>query len=451
MKRIRIKKGYDIPIKGAAHKTGSSELFTSYSALNPSEYPLIKPKVIVRKGQNVRAGDIIFHDKKREYLKFTSFSSGIIEDIVLGERRAVKRVVIRNDHKYIFKTFPVNRPEKQSGKDIADLLCESGMWNFIRRFPENIIADPSEKPAAVYINAFITEPWLPDMGYILEGRNNEFHAGLEALKKIVDVPYYITTKRSDPSLPGYLSPVFGVEKLEIEGGYPSCHPGVACYYNTPLKRGEYIWFLSAYEISLIGEFVKSGKIPAKRAITLCGDPVSSPRYLEVNAGASIEEIINGPVADTKDLRFISGGVFTGSGGGPGGFLGFYDLSIFVIKENTERKLLNFLKPRFGDHSMSRTFPAFMLPYSDYVPDTGIHGEKRACVQCNQCDSVCPVDIYPGYLYRNLQGGEIEDAEKLGLFDCVECGLCSYACVSKIELTASFSEFKKKLFLEENAL
>ena len=41
---------------------------------------------------------------------------------------------------------------------------------------------------------------------------------------------------------------------------------------------------------------------------------------------------------------------------------------------------------------------------------------------------------PQYTYKSLYADEIEEALAHGLLDCVECGLCSFVCPSKIDLS-----------------
>jgi len=45
---------------------------------------------------------------------------------------------------------------------------------------------------------------------------------------------------------------------------------------------------------------------------------------------------------------------------------------------------------------------------------------------------------PNFIMKALLSDEIEDALSYGLLDCCGCGLCAYACPSKIELTTVLS-------------
>jgi Na+-transporting NADH:ubiquinone oxidoreductase subunit A len=48
-----------------------------------------------------------------------------------------------------------------------------------------------------------------------------------------------------------------------------------------------------------------------------------------------------------------------------------------------------------------------------------------------------VDLLPQMIYKSVLAEEVEEYLELGLLDCVECGLCSYVCPSKIELSRTF--------------
>jgi Na+-transporting NADH:ubiquinone oxidoreductase subunit A len=45
--------------------------------------------------------------------------------------------------------------------------------------------------------------------------------------------------------------------------------------------------------------------------------------------------------------------------------------------------------------------------------------------------------------------EVEEYLAHGLLDCVECGLCTYVCPSKIELAETFQATKRSYHREQN--
>jgi Na+-transporting NADH:ubiquinone oxidoreductase subunit A len=72
-------------------------------------------------------------------------------------------------------------------------------------------------------------------------------------------------------------------------------------------------------------------------------------------------------------------------------------------------------------------------------DCTLHGEARACINCSYCERICPNDLMPSFIMKALHADELEDALALGLMDCCRCGLCSFTCPSKIELTQILSD------------
>ena len=92
-----------------------------------------------------------------------------------------------------------------------------------------------------------------------------------------------------------------------------------------------------------------------------------------------------------------------------------------------------------------TYPKISVAnYINIVPkklETNVHGGVRPCVQCNYCDEVCPVDLYPFLIWKHVEVDEIEESFRFKPFDCVECGLCDYVCPSKINILSSVKKAK----------
>jgi Na+-transporting NADH:ubiquinone oxidoreductase subunit A len=59
-----------------------------------------------------------------------------------------------------------------------------------------------------------------------------------------------------------------------------------------------------------------------------------------------------------------------------------------------------------------------------------------------------VDILPQFAYKAILVGEVEEYLEHGLLDCVECGLCSYVCPSKIDLFESLKAAKASFYKEQ---
>jgi Na+-transporting NADH:ubiquinone oxidoreductase subunit A len=106
-------------------------------------------------------------------------------------------------------------------------------------------------------------------------------------------------------------------------------------------------------------------------------------------------------------------------------------------------LFSFLRPGFTADSYSKSTIAEYIPFLPKKLETNIHGGIRPCVQCNYCDEVCPVDIYPFLIWKYGEVNEVEESFRLRPFDCIECGLCNYVCPSKIDILSSVRKAKEE--------
>ena len=62
--------------------------------------------------------------------------------------------------------------------------------------------------------------------------------------------------------------------------------------------------------------------------------------------------------------------------------------------------------------------------------------------------VRPAEIMPHWIHKCLEADQLEEAEQVGLELCIECGLCSYVCPSKIDLRSQLIEGKQRLAEEK---
>ena len=84
-KNVRISKGADIKLVGAADHVKGDAPFPASFALKPTDFHGLTPKLVVKEGDEVKAGSVIFYNKDNEHVKFTSPVSGEVADIVFPE------------------------------------------------------------------------------------------------------------------------------------------------------------------------------------------------------------------------------------------------------------------------------------------------------------------------------------------------------------------------------
>ena len=124
---IRIKKGHDLKLAGNPAKTMETINVGSLIKLHPSDFPGVKPKLLVKIGDALKKGQAVFTDKNNIDVLFTTPAAGSVEDIQFGERRRIESITIRvaeNDEVVSFELYsleniasrlertPIKKPNK---------------------------------------------------------------------------------------------------------------------------------------------------------------------------------------------------------------------------------------------------------------------------------------------------------------------------------------------------
>jgi electron transport complex protein RnfC len=67
-----------------------------------------------------------------------------------------------------------------------------------------------------------------------------------------------------------------------------------------------------------------------------------------------------------------------------------------------------------------------------------------CIRCARCLRNCPCKLSPVLMNLALEAGDLDEAVKAGLMDCIECGSCTYMCPARIRLVQRFRVGKGRL-------
>jgi len=96
---FKLHKGLDIRLNGVATtEKGVANASDTYG-LVPDDFIGIMPKVVVREGDIVKAGDFLFVDKRFPEVGFASPVSGEVTSVLRGERRKLLCVKVKADSK----------------------------------------------------------------------------------------------------------------------------------------------------------------------------------------------------------------------------------------------------------------------------------------------------------------------------------------------------------------
>lgn len=436
-KSIKLKKGLDIRLIGEA-KTVKSELsLPKMVSVKPSDFHNMTPRMVVKEGETVKAGGILFHDKYTESIKYASPISGTVKAIVRGEKRRILEILIESDGAQSFVEASASKPSEMSGEQVKETMLAAGLWPFIIQRPIDVVADPSKAPKAIFVSAFSSAPLAPDYNFVLQGKGEAFQTGLDALAKMTSGKVHLTLNAKGAS-DDIFKNAKGVQINTISGKHPAGNVGTHIHHIDPINKGEFVWTVNAQDVAIIGRYFLTGKYDVSRTISLSGSEIKDPQYFEILSGANVAELLANKIA-TDNVRVISGNVLTGDKISQDGYIGFYHNEVTVIPEGDQLKFFmtkGWFGPGFDKFSNSKTFPTWILPKSKkFRLDTNTNGEERAFVVTGELDRVFPFDILPMQLVKAAITDDIDGMENLGIYEVApeDFALCEYVCTSKIDI------------------
>lgn len=432
-KDIRIKRGLDIKLKGEPEKILSDAPKSQFFAIKPTDFHTVTPKMVVKEGAKVSAGDEIFFSKYKPSIKFVSPVSGVVSEIVRGAKRRILEVRIEADGKDNSRDFGVKDPKSLTGDQIKTHLLESGCWPFLNQRPYDIVADPEDVPKAIFISAYASAPLTADVEFILSNDAEAFQTGIYAISRLTEGKTHLSVDKNAMS---FLNNIEGVELHKVSGPHPAGNVGVQIHHIDPINAGERVWVINPADVAIIGKLFISGKFDPSRVIAVSGSSVKNPKYYKTKIGAQISTFIyDAGVENPESIRMINGDVLTGEEVAPDGFLGFFNTTFSVIPEGNSYRMFGWL-PFVGNsiHSMSRTSLAWLFKNKRFVANTNLNGEERALVVTGEMEKVVPMDVYPMQLLKECMAGNIEKMENLGIYEVApeDFALVDYTCTSKIE-------------------
>jgi Na+-transporting NADH:ubiquinone oxidoreductase subunit A len=429
-KDIKIKKGLTIRLKGEAEKSVSNAPRSRTFCIDPSDFHLITPKMVVKEGAKVLAGDTLFYAKTNEEIKFVSPVSGTLTTIERGAKRVIQKLVIDADAQDSFKDFGIVDPNKMTANEIKSHLLGSGCWPFIKQRPYDIIANPSVAPKAIFVSAHASGPLAADYDFTLKGKENYLQAAVTALSKLTEGEVSIGISGAG------ISPFSGLKDIsihEVSGPHPSGNVGTQISKLNPVNKGETVWTLNAQDLVIIGELLLTGKYNAERTIALAGSSVKMPKYYKTKIGAEVSTFVYDAGLNQEHVRFISGDVLTGKQISAKGYLGAYDNIVTVIPEGDDYELFGWTKPVFNKISASRALTfSWLFPKKKFELNTNTNGEHRAFVVTGNYEEIFPLDMYPLQMLKACMVQDLDAMEALGMYEVApeDFSLTEFICVSK---------------------
>lgn len=430
-KVIKTRKGLDIRLKGSAEKVTTHVGLSGEFGLSPESFPGLSPKVTVREGCHVKAGDALFIDKKHPSVTFASPVSGVVTEVIRGDRRKVLVVKVKPDGQQEHVDFGCKDVESLSGKQVIDSLLAAGLFGYINQLPYAISANPEALPKAIFVSALRDKPLAADFEFELKGNERSFQTGLTALSKIAKTYLGIGRGQSAESL----RRAKDVDVNIFDGPCPAGNVGVQVNHIDPVNKGEVVWTVEPTAVIFFGRLFDKGIVDLRRTVAVVGSEVKRPSYVDVMVGQQLSSFLDGNVSG-GNIRIINGNVLTGRKCSMSDYLDAHASEVTVIPEGDDAdEFLGWIMPRFGQYSVSHSYFSWLMKGKEYALDARVKGGERHMIMSGEYDKVLPMDIYAEYLVKAIIAGDIDKMEQLGIYEVSpeDFALAEFVDSSKLEL------------------
>ena len=429
---IKLSKGLDMNLKGKAAKEKATFVRGSELALTPDAFVGMTPKVVVKEGDMVKAGDALFVNKQYPDVKFASPVSGQVTAVIRGERRKVLCVKVKADQEQQYVDFGKKDVSQLDGAAVKQALLEAGLFGYIDQLPYAVSTNPETQPKAIFVSALRDKPLAADFEFELQGNEEDFQTGLTALSKMAKTYLGIGSEQTATAL----TQAKDVEVNIFDGPCPAGNVGVQVNHLDPVNKGETVWTVDPSAVIFFGRLFNTGKVDLRRVIAVVGSEVERPAYVEALVGDRIGDLLAGNLKEGKNLRIINGNVLTGKPCTTDDYVGGHTSEITVIPEGDDAdELLGWILPRFKQFSVNRSYFSWLCGKKSYALDARIKGGERHMIMSGEYDKVLPMDIYGEYLIKAIIAGDIDRQEALGIYEVSpeDFALAEFVDSSKLEL------------------
>ena len=431
---VKTRKGLDIRLKGGVHGEAQAVSTADRFSIHPPDFHGLVPRMAVKAGAEVKAGDVLFTDKNNPDICFVSAIAGTVQEPVRGEKRRILRVDVVAGGEGTAQFAPLTAGSA-SQEDVRSSMMANGFWPMLRQRPFDVMPSPDSAPRDIFVSAFDSAPLAPSTSQVVGDRLDALQKGVAFLNAFLSdgKNVKIGVQSGDSTLNG----IQDADITSFEGPHPVGNVGVQIHEVAPMNKGEVVWTIGIQDVANLGEGLSAGHFVGRRKVALTGSR-SQPALLDTTIGTPMAHLTQDRVM-MEDTRVISGHVLTGIARGAEDALGFFDQQVTCIPEGHEPLFFltkGWLGPGFDKFSASRAFPTWLMPKGkEYDLSTNSNGEERAFVVSGQYDAVFPFDIYPVQLIKSIMIGDIDRMEKLGIYEVApeDFALCEYVCTSKLDV------------------
>ena len=378
-------------------------------------------KILVQKGDKVKVGTLIADADGVVSADVHSSVSGEvvkIEDTEAGSGYYEKMITVKVEgddwEERIDRSPDIVREISASAEEIIEIVKQSGIVGMGGAgFPTPIKVDvpAGKKVDCLIINGIECEPYLTADDRLMQEYAEQIVIGAKILNKALGIQNAIIA--IDENKPKAIEAVQKITRSYVGVNVQICatkYPQgaekqlIAAVTGREVPPGclpidVHCVVQNAGTVFAVYEAVQKHKPLFERIVTVSGDAVDNPANFRTRIGTPASFLID-KVSPQPDVgKMIFGGPMMGTAA--------------INKEAPVTKT---------------TSGILLLKQSSVVEPV-----VSACIRCATCLDVCPQGLEPFAIANFVRNAEYQEAKKIHVLDCIECGCCSYSCPARIPL------------------
>ena len=378
-------------------------------------------KILVEKGAKVKVGTLIADADGVVSADVHSSVSGEvtkIEDTEAGSGYYEKMITIKVEgddwEETIDRSPDVVREITASPEEIIETLKQSGIVGMGGAgFPTPIKVDVPEgkKVDTLIINGIECEPYLTADDRLMQECAEQIVIGAKILNKALGIQNaIIAIDENKPlaieAIQKYTRSYVGVNVQVCATKYPQGAEKqlIAAVTGREVPPGclpidVHCVVQNAGTVFAVYEAVQKHKPLFERVVTVSGDAVENPANFKTRIGTPASYIIAKTSPKDDIAKIILGGPMMGTA---------------AINK---------------DAPVTKTTSGVLLLSSKSVFEPVV----TPCIRCATCVEVCPQGLEPFAITLHVRNAQYQEAKRIHVLDCIECGCCSYSCPARIPL------------------
>lgn len=420
---VRLDDNSDLSFERHLTKAGIPEFIT----IPLSQFDRSTVRAVISVGDKVLKGQCIAKDAVNNRVPVFASTSGTVKEFIKSTHpdfsgEQIDSIIIETDQEDNgYKSIgSISDYKNLSAVELRKVIHDAGISL------NNINNKKIKESNLLIINAAESEPYISCNEALIRCYASELIYGIRILAYALEIDHCIIAIDEDKSdaisiIKESLSEIDdrNIEVKLISGIYPASEEkqliksitGMDISFEAcSLEKGIIVENIStAYAVK---KAIVDGVPYISRVVTITGPGINQPCNLEVLIGTPVKELIKHCGGFNEQFKYLIVG---------GPMKGFRLDDINSPVTNSTECLL-------------ATDDTFL---SDNV-------EHKECIRCDDCVPVCPVNLQPQQLHWHALEGNDTQLNNMRLFDCIECGCCSYVCPSYIPLVAEYKQAKSNI-------